>query len=734
MSYQGQPDDPFKRIISTKYEVNIPLRLDEYSTTVLNELVDFYNDLSESPEGRFYITVRQLLVSGSKLLFRGKVLSDINDLQLNYFKDLKITAIDGIEDLKSIEYRPTLFTDNLPLYTLEIYSFVEHMLAILKYSETNVFFYADTALNGTADVLLLCSPHWTESDQATGNVWAQVGVRNMWFEQVTPSYRRYKNCYDVLTEILNGFNARCFFSNGVYVIEQLSILDNLTVTRYGYKYNGDPATSTPANKATHNIGTDNNSVILTYPSLKNIPGLKAVELVQSYKLQNYIAGTTMQWPADDGPHSLGYVISTGQQMGLALSFEVLMNVPNYVLDVALLFMIEIEIKIGNYYLRSLANPGHPVSEGYDFVNKGTSGALLQIGSFEWTLIPDTIRIVYNSGPTKFYDLAEIKSWIYYAGSLEVPADGELEITILPPKILYLNLANNATETAKIASVEILNNSRMIISPSGYGNLSEPPDKFSIYEVGNSKNTLIHKTEFPFFDTTLYLENAEKGMYYLSTLIDNIRNTTEWTDPDSLETYELQRLCMRSILSMRKTPKRVKNIKLHILNKNVVTFDNRFALSGDLGIPLKMEHDMDEDIYTMFLFTIEKDYTGINIVETNDPDIPNPIPPPIISESASLGGRLYIYAAKTITSSATVNLDGFTDFGIDFIERIVNFYPFEDLYKRFFVTVGGVEQDLIEPDDPLPALGPGEFTLDEATNNLVFWFMDTDSKVVIKFFD
>lgn len=734
LSHQGSPDDPFKRIVGAKFEVNIPLRLNEYNETVLDELVDFYEDLSVSPEGRFYLVVRQLLVSGSNLLFRGKILADINDLQLNYFKDLKITAIDGIEDLKNIQYRPTEFTDGQPLHTLKIYSFVDHMLALLKYSETNKFFYEDTALNGTADVLLLTSPHWTEQDQDTGNVWKQIGVRNMWFEQVTPSYRRYTNCYDVLTQILNGFNARCIFSNGLYIIEQLSILDNLTVPRYGYKYNGDPATSTPAAKATHNITTDANSVILTYPSLKNIAGLKAVELVQSYKLQNYINGTTIQWPDDDGPHDLGYVISTGQQMGLALAFEVIMNVNPYTLDALHLFMIEMEIKIGNYYLRSLANPTNPVSEGYDFVNKGTSGALVQVGSFEWTLTADTIRIVYNTGPTKFPNLDEIRSWIFYAGSLEVPDDGDLIVTMLPPKILNIDLTENATETAKIESVELLNNSRIIISPSGYGNLSDPPDKFSIYEIGDTKNTLIHKTEFPFFDTTLYLENAEKGMYYINDLIDNYENTTAWTDPDSLETYELQRLCMRSILSMRKTPKRVKNIKLHILNKNVVTFDNRFAINDEVSIPLKMEHDMDEDIYTLHLFTIEKDYDGINIVETDDPTIPIPLPPPIITESANIGGRLNIYAGKTVTSSDRVSLDSFTDFGEGFIDRIINFYSFAELYKRWFVSVGGVEQDLIEPDDPLPALGPGEFTLDRDTNELVFWYMDTDSKVIFKFFD
>ena len=734
MSHQGNQDDPFQRIVGAKFEVNIPLRLDEYTETILNELVDFYEDLSVSAEGRFYLTVRQLLVDGSKLLFRGKILADINDLQLNYFKDLKITAIDGIEDLKNIQYRPTAYTDGQPLHTLRIYSFVEHMLALLKYSDTNKFFYEDTSLNGTADVLLLCSPHWTESDQSEGNVWAQVGVRNMWFEQVTPSYRRYKSCYTVLTEILNGFNARCIFSNGMYIVEQLSILDNLTVNRYGYKYNGDPATATPVAKATHNIDSDANSQILAYPSLKNIAGLKAVELIQSYKLQNYISGTTIQWPDDDGPHNLGYVISTGQQMGLALSFNVIMNVSPYTLDVLHLFMIELEVKIGSYYLRSLANPSNPVSEGYDFVNKGSGGGLIQVGSFEWTLSPDTIRIVYNTGPTKFPNLDEIRSWIFYAGSLEIPADGDLIITLLPPKILNIDLTENATETAKIESVELLNNSRMIISPSGYGNLSEPPDKFSIYEIGDTKNTVIHKTEFPFFDTALYLKNAEKGMYYLSDLIDNVRNTTEWTDPDSLETYELQRLTMRSILSMRKTPKRVKNIKLHILNKNVVTFDNRFALSGEVSIPLKMEHDMDEDIYTLSLFTIVKDYTGINIVETDDPTIPVPLPPTIITESATIGSRLSIYAAKTITSSDRVSLDGFTDFGPGFIDRILNFYSWSEVYKRLFVTVGGVEQDPIEPDDPLPSLATDEMTLDRDTNELVFWFMNPDSKVVIKFFD
>lgn len=731
---EGTKDDPFKRIYTTKYEFSIPLRLYEYNETVLEELVSFYTDLSTNPEGRFYIAVRKLLTTGSELLFRGKILADLNDLTLSFHKDLKITAIDGLSDLKSIEYRPTEYSDNQPLYTLKIYSFINHFLNLLKKSETNVFFYEDTSLNGTADVLLYTSPHWTEADQDEGDVWSQLGVRNMWFEQVTPSYRRYTNCYEVLEQILTGFNARLIFAKGIYIVEQLSILDNLTVSRYGYKYNGDPATATPPDKVTHNITTDDESVILAVPSLKNILGLKAVELVQSYKMQNYIGGTEIQWPDSPGAHELGYVLSSGQQMGLALSFQVTMNVPGYQLDVVHLFMVEIEVKIGDYYLKSLANLGNPISEGYDFVNKGTSGALVQVGAFEWTTDPSTIKIVYNSGPTKFYDLSEVQSWIFYAGSTEIPDDGLLEITLQDPKILNFDLSENTTETAKIESVLVLNNSRIIISPSGYGNLSDPPEKFSIYEFGDLKNTKVEKIEFPFFDTSLYVRNAERGIYYINDLVDNVEHTTEWTDPDSSETYELQKLVMRSMLSMRKTPKSTRNIKLHILDKDVVSIDNRFAISGDLDIPLSCKHDMDEDIYSLTLFTIEKDYAGINIVETDDPTIPIPLPPTIITESASIGGRLNIYAAKTITSSNTVNLDGFSDFGPDFIERAVAFYTFDQLYKRFFVSVGGVEQDLIEPDDPLPDLGPGEFTLDQDTNDLVFWHMDTDSKVIIKFFD
>jgi hypothetical protein len=739
LTNEGDKDDPLKRIHPQKFEFTLLLNENSYSDTLKDDLVDFYVQLTQNPEGRFYLVFRQMLPLGSKLLFRGKILPDVGDLTLNYWKEVKLTAVCGLSDLKNIEYRPTEYTDNEPLYSNDLIAFKRHFVDLLMKSETNQFFYVDTALNGTADNLMYNAIHWTESLQTGGNAWNLIGIKNMFFEQKTPSYRTYQNCEEVLTKIMNGFNARIISDSGIYKIEQLSYLDNATVTRYGYKYDGNTALGSIDNKPTYNITTNAGCVLLTNPTIKTIPGFKAVELVQANKMENYLDGFSIQWPTTPGPHNFGYVISEGQQMGLALIFDVKTDNPAFLLDAWDFVLIEYEVKIGDLYLRSLANPGNPVSAGYDFVNKGNNNGqpgLIQIGSFEWTLIPSTIKIVYNTGPTKFATLSEIKQWIYYAGSLEVPGSGELVITLLPPKILYVDLTVNTAKTADLESAEILKGSRIIIGPNGYGNLSELPDKFSIFQIGDTRNTLVHKTEFPFFDSPFIDGDAIKtlqfGMLYMGGFFPV--PTVEWTDPDSAETLPLQKLTMKSILSMRRNPTWVKNIRLHIKDKQTLTYDHRFVLNGEVLIPLHMQHDTTEDIYSLSLWKVEKDFEGINIVESNDP-LPTPTPQNYTDESVRvIGGRFNVYFAKVIASTERISFDGLTEFGEGFVERAKAFYTYNELRKRFFVTAGGIEQDYIEPDDPLPALGPDEFTLDETTNEMVFWMMNPDTKVVIKFFD
>lgn len=746
LTNEGDKDDPLKRIHPQKFEFTLLLNENSYTDPVKEDLVDFYVQLTQNPEGRFYLVFRQMLTSGTKLLFRGKILPDVGDLTLNYWKEVKLTAVCGLSDLKNIEYRPTEYTDNEPLYSNDLIAFKKHFVDLLMKSETNQFFYIDTALNGTADNLMYNAIHWTESLQTSGgNAWNLIGIKNMFFEQKTPSYRTYQNCEEVLTKIMNGFNARIISDSGIYKIEQLSYLDNATVTRYGYKYDGNTALGSIDNKPTYNITTNAGCVILTNPTIKTIPGYKAVELQQANKMENYLDGFSIQWPDRPGPHNFGHVISEGQQMGLALIFDLKTTIPSFEFTISDLLLIEMEIKIGDLYLKSLANPTNPIIPFYDFPLKNTipgNNALVPIGSYEWTTDPSTVKLLFNSVSNlspKFVKPSEFKEWVYYAGSLEIPDEGELIITLSPPQVMFYNFSGlgiNAVKTAQLQSLEIIKGSRFIIGPNGYGNLSELPEKFSVYEVGDTRNTLVHKTEFPFFDSPFIDGDAIKtlqfGMIYMGGTFPI--PTLEWTDPDSAETLPLQKLTMKSILSMRRNPTWVKNIRLHIKDKQTITYDHRFVLNGEVLIPIHMQHDTTEDIYSISLWKVEKDFEGINIIESDDP-LPAPVPQNYSSEGARVSGnRLNIYYAKVITSSERISFDSLPEFGEGFVERALLYYNYNDLRKRFFVNAGGVEQDYIEPDDPLPSLAADEFTLDQTTNEMVFWFMNPDTKVVIKFFD
>ena len=58
-----------------------------------------------------------------------------------------------------------------------------------------------------------------------------------------------------------------------------------------------------------------------------------------------------------------------------------------------------EVKIGDLYLKTLANATNPIIPFYDFPLKNTipgNNALVPIGSYEWTTDPSTVKLLFNS--------------------------------------------------------------------------------------------------------------------------------------------------------------------------------------------------------------------------------------------------------------------------------------------------------------------------------------------------
>lgn len=717
LTHEGNPDDPFKRISPVRFSFTMVLNSTNYDETTRESVVAFYLDLISAYEGRFYITVRQNTLSGT-ILFRGKIIADIGDLQLNFYKDVKITAIDGLTSLKDIEFRPTDYTDLVAEYAIKLSTFVEIFTDLLMRTDVNQFFYVDTSLNATGDVLFSTANNWTETNSDAGDIWAQVKKRNTWFEQKSETYRKYKNGWDVYNIVLTGYNARIIFSDGVYHIEQIGYLDNLTLSRRKYNFEGNDAGSY-ANKTTINITTDDNCHILAHPSVKQLPAFKAVELKQSKAFTNYINGVQISYDYNPGPHNFGYVIGTGSRLVFDWRFSLL-----YLPDINLAFKLirfEFQIKIGDYYLKSL-------STGYqntDQLEINTGSSQLKLLSYELTLVPSTCVMLLNPNAS-WVNMATFFHWSIVGESTVIPEDGELIIELIAFNVVDVTLTDVPAETAKLVRWTITKHSRVIISPTGYGGLAQVPEGLSIYEVGDVKNTIIYPIEFDYYDGDF----SEFHSLYIDQDTVTVA-TEEWTDDDMGETLPIQQLVMKQILGMRSKPTQVINCILQRSDDGIMTADMRFASGDELYMPLKFEHNLSEGTYSIALYKIFKDYAGINIVDTGTPDIYNDFPTPSGLESGITpnSGIKYFYR-EFVASGTYVTIPDSLPYFVSGDTSV------DTIRSDWSVYAEGVFQDYVDYTTltfPLTGgeLAIGQYTMEPAENRFHFAFLENQT-IIIKY--
>lgn len=706
LSHEGDQSDPFKRICPTKLTWSMFLNLESYETEQIAELESFYTDISGSYEGRFYCTLRHNIFGGS-VLFRGKIITDLGEISLNSPGEVKFTAVDGLSVLKDIEYRPTEYTDLVAEYAIKTYSFNSHFQQILMKSDVNQFFYEDTAFNGVADILFTTAAFWTESKSVAGDIFNQVRKRNTYFKTIGGTYRKYDNCYNALVDLLTGFNARIIFSNGIYHVEQLGYLDNLTLTRYKYDYDGNYE-GIYGNKTTVNINTNDDIKLIPTPTKRVLAPFKAVELVQSKQYTNYLNGLKVSSDANPGPHNFGNVIAVGLKLvtQFRFYFKDKGTEPLWVSNANYGHKIEIEfkIKLGNYYLKII---------GDNSIVEPTGKSFEPIRTAEWTLTNQTVKFIterviksnnqdtYNWLVFGWFSSIE-RPWVIE--SLTCPVNGELSLELIDIDYTINNIPIDL-------EVEFIRDSRLILA-KGYNDLYEVPDDISIYEVGDIRNTIVYEIKFDYFDTTtnyvafkqLFIKNSS---YPVETF------TTQWTDSDMVSTLPIQQLCMKQILGMRAKPTEVLDFTLINLSNYPLTYDMRFAFNDELYIPLTLEHNIESGEYRYNLYKVFKDYAGINIVNIPPPitEVPEyPVPDGGLDSAISGGGGgVQYYEEWTNVSTNYVT--------VDYVQGYVgNEYSVK---TKFHFIVNGIRQKYTPGVAPNPNVQNREFDVDTSTDRIYF---------------
>ena len=730
---EGDDNDPYKRIIPSSLEFTVLTGSVEYTETQKTAIATFYEGLTNSYEGRYYVEV----MSVGLVIFRGKILPDVGDYLLENIGDFIVVAIDGLTDLKNIQYRPTTYSDLLPTDNIKTISFADHFTDILLRLEALQFFkdrYLADIMPGdsTSYPIFSYATNWIdESIDFARPLLDQLMVRNYWFEQKNKTYRVYENCWDVLTDLLTGLNARLYWNNGMYHMEQLGYMDNPApdiIIEHRRINAADEiiAGETAVIKTQWNYDTNDNLQAGRGITQRRLPAFKAVELEQVKAFFNYINGLEFTVPDNPGPFDFGYVIGSGQKMVIQWFIEIYMGTGFSTIPFASVMKVEyiftLKVKMGDYYLVA----DNPIYDGEVRVYPSgdfhvSSGGT--VPELNWTLVDTDLIIRWEntfnaSNINDFYNQNSnwrqaITSSALILGSTEIQEDGN----IVAEFVSFACKVNNVTVGGFPPSgLKLKKTSRLIIA-SGYNDLYEQPAEIKRYEVGDARNTLIYPIKCRYYDGEsknflgqLFLDPPEgSGITYEIP-------TTAWYDGDIGGPYLIQDLMLKQILAMRAKPTNTIKISLFMLSSSLLSFTDQIVFRGDVYIPINMEMmGSGAGGYTTWnatLWVVTKDYVGINVVDTGTQYDPSDTPVPF-PQSNDL-----IYATPGLVPSAIEYHEEWTDIATAYVTPVDDQLIFyvdttsdadAEIKKKWGVYINGVKQRYIA-DGPL-VMGSYRFDVD-----------------------
>jgi hypothetical protein len=711
---EGDPKDPFKRILTSTLTFEMMLNHPQYEANQKDDIIQFYNDFVESQEGRFYVALSEDNLG--PVLFVGKLIADLSNLKLSHHQFVKLTAHCGIKQLANEELRPENYADTTLIHT-NPYTFIDFFRQILQKNDVAKQFYEIPPL--PLPVLFSVNMQWTESNLPIENELDKTYMRNHYYKEVSRFYRKYESALTVLTDILNGFNMRMYYSRGCWHIEQLSSQDKLYPTRITYNYAANQLQQI-STKVQRNVNGEDIKALLN-PELTYIAPLKAVALKQNKQFYNILAGVNINYkPSGDdqrGPHNLGYQIGLGSFLVHDLYFDFDLS---GTIDGDRFIVIEMEIKLGNYYLKnyyydSQGNPTTPSIDWHILVNTPIQYSpfnKFDVLDYEWVNTQSTIKIAifknaadtWGAGPL----LASFKNFNIIGVSPEIIEDGEFFLTINSVKVYNIASQEMADDTAKITQTTLLKKSRIIAAPNGITGLVEVPEDTIIYKIADTRNTLIYETSIKFFDSvsTNYLQSlfVKPSSEFLLSV--------EWTDADLGLTLPLQQLTLASMISMRS--KYGKVIKASLINTEgeIMYFLDRYNWGNKLHIPMTWSHSVDQGIYQVDLWEVFKDFPGVNITEiTGDTETEPEFPTVVLDPESPPRLGLEYYEEWLNVSQNFVELSAYNTDLINVDEYTVR--------SKAHLFINGVKNRYVLPaTNPLPQRS---WTFDSETNNKILFF-------------
>ena len=214
----------------------------------------FKEALIDSPEGRFYLEVRN--EDDDQRLFFGRIIGNSYQEADEREPEISIEAIDGMTTLKAVDYIHPTVTGYANLKQILIYLLVEIDVIDRYYISTDhVLVYATNLNNKTGQDLLQTTYH---SD---------------YFYEENNGTKRYYNCYQVIEEIMKRYNLRIHYQDGFYVVLGKETLYSTTPAYITYDKSGVSQTSTLI-QSTYDLTDDVTSRMLAGGTFYYEPGYK----------------------------------------------------------------------------------------------------------------------------------------------------------------------------------------------------------------------------------------------------------------------------------------------------------------------------------------------------------------------------------------------------------------------------------------------------------------------------
>jgi len=269
--YESSNNEPLTRVLITNANVTIYIQNADHQS--------FLDDLLLSDESQFYLTITAT-GNTSVIEFFGFIMVDQLSLEDMETPTLTINATDPLVKLKDIPYRAEDFSMNI----IERATFKEHLFNILSLLEAEDFFGSSAAVQVTCN--------WYESTMknTTDNPMEMSRCAfSVFAEQQDAGDYKYYTCYEALEMICTLWNARLYFSQGLYKFEQINQRANEVVDSYFYLYNGTGGTKIP-NSADAVI--DNETIYkLRGGTFNALPPVRAIQLQYDFNINdNYLHG------------------------------------------------------------------------------------------------------------------------------------------------------------------------------------------------------------------------------------------------------------------------------------------------------------------------------------------------------------------------------------------------------------------------------------------------------------